>query len=243
VTIDEHSDSAGQVSLRPPVLGRVLVAAVTTLSLASYAAQVLVYEFDIASAKGFVPLFDATREANIPTWYSTMALLACAGASACVALTPPRNGLARPAGRRWIVVAALLLLAALDEGAAIHDVLDENIDIPDLSGALRFAWIVPAGLVAAAAVPVVWQVAADLRSRTRLQFLVGIAVWAGAALVLEAAEGLLIESEGGKTLDLALLSTTQESLEMAGVALMLLALVNQLAAERSRVAIRFEPDS
>lgn len=240
MTIDDR-DTAGQLSLHPRMLALALAAAVIVLSFASYVAQALIYEFDIASAKGLVPLFDATREANVPSWYATVTLLGCGAAAACVGLTPPRGGFAKPAGRRWLVVAAFLLLASLDEGAAVHDVLDENLELPELGGLLKFAWILPAALIVAAALPVVWRAAADLMPRPRREFLVGIAVWVGSATVLEATEGRLIEVQGEKTLDLALVSSTQETLEMVGVALMLFALVNQLAAERSRLAIRFEP--
>lgn len=134
---------------------RFLLAGVAALTLASLFSHLAQFHLGLGPLGGVVPMLDATQEGNVPTWLSSMGLLACGLLVAWIAAARRRM----PQSEAWrplvalsaVLLLAVLLLAALDEGAAIHEraggVLGERLGTP-----LQYPWIVPGAVIA---VPVV----------------------------------------------------------------------------------------
>lgn len=129
---------------------RFLLAGVAALTLASLFSHLAQFHLGLGPLGGVVPMLDATQEGNVPTWLSSMGLLACGLLVAWIAAARRRM----PQSEAWrplVALSAVLLLAALDEGAAIHEraggVLGERLGTP-----LQYPWIVPGAVIA---VPVV----------------------------------------------------------------------------------------
>lgn len=190
--------------------------------------------------------FDVDAEGTVPAWVASLALLACAGLLAVgAAQARLRNG----DHRHWTVLAAGFAVMALDEAAGLHDrTISPLRDAFDPTGALFFAWVVPAGALVAvlgiAFVPFVGRLPVDLRTHAVL----GAVLFVGGALGVEVATGVYLDAEGFDEvpfddLGYLALSTTEEALEFAGAGVFLRGLLRHLAAPPTEAVIRVSAET
>ena len=153
-----------------------------------------------SSWSGHLPtaeFFALTSENNLPTWYTTVVMLAVAFAAAVA------GWLARSRSRamavRWWIFAGLFALLSLDEMAALHERLEPlGARILHPTGFFYFVWVVPGIVLAAVVVVAVLQLARALATPVRRELVLGIALFLGAALGLEMLGGMLLEGTEGQ---------------------------------------------
>lgn len=180
---------------------------------------------------GLTPLFDLDAEGNLPTFYSTVLLLSCAGLLAIVAGHARRHD--EIDATRWAVLAAGFLFMAVDEFAKVHELLDAPVQSllgESAQGWLLYAWVVPYALAVLALGAWYLPFLRRLPPATRLRFCIAGAIYVGAALGIEFLEGMQAEAQGEDSLGYAVLTTVQETLEMTGLILFLDALLRHVAA-------------
>ena len=115
-----HPDRQPHIlTLRPAAIARVLACVIAVLFLCGMAGRFARIEFDRNSLFGFVQMFDLDREANIPTWYSSSALLVASGLLAIIAKV--QASLGAPFVRHWAALSLIFLFMSIDESAAFHD--------------------------------------------------------------------------------------------------------------------------
>lgn len=225
------------IVLNPRRVAVVLLCTVAALVAASSAGQLIVHLTGHDNVFGFVPRFSLVEEANVPTWYSSVALLACAALLAIVARTE------REAGNRfvlhWNVLALLFLGLSVDEAAALHEMLIEPLrGALGVGGLFYFAWVVPA-LAALAVLGLAYlRFLVHLPPQTRRLFLAAAATFVGGAVGAEMAGGAWVESRGFHNAGSALLWTVEESLELVGIVVFIYALLRHLELRGGIVAIR-----
>lgn len=227
------------IGLSPRTVTRALLAIVALLTVASAVAQVLHYPLDTPYARGLVPLFDSDAEGNLPTWYSSLTLLACCLLAGCIALSA-RAG-EEPYAPHWTALSIVFFLAALDESVRLHELVNRWLS-PDLEGGglLSAVWVVPGVLFALALALAYRPVVAQLPPRVRLLATRGALVFAIGALGLELIEGAVSDIVGKPdSLADGLVSVGQECLEMLGVILLIEAMMTYLAARGPSLSIRF----
>lgn len=155
--------------------------------------------------------FDLDEERTVPAFFTAFLLIACA----VVALRLPRSVVSRAVA---IAFAGLLVLASLDELAEVHEKLERRLDVD---------WQLLYIPVFAAAVAVLALFLMALR-RNGLGLglvLASAACWAGSQ-VLEALQW----EDDGPAPGYTWMMVTEETLEMVGSALLLLALLAALRA-------------
>ena len=103
---------------------RIFLLAVAALAVVAGLLVYLRFEHDVAYAYGLVPLFDLSREANVPTWLSSALLLLCSVALTVVGIRLRAAGVA--GARWWLVLATVFCLASLDETANLHELLSRQ---------------------------------------------------------------------------------------------------------------------
>lgn len=134
-----------EIRINPNKILRVLAAVIGLLTFANLVAIVAArYQFN--DVYGIIRLFDVEMEANLPTFYSSMALLFSACLLAIIAL---RANKAKPEDYRyWMGLTVLFAGMAVDEICTIHEMtvipLREWLGV---SGYLYFSWIIPAMLL------------------------------------------------------------------------------------------------
>jgi len=223
----------GGMTLRisPWAVRRALVPMVLALAVASVVAQILAYPLD-SRGYGFVPLFDAGAERNPPTFYSSLALLACA-ALLCLGAVRARAAAERTA-RHWTVLAVVFFLGALDEIVQLHERTNEEIASAVGAGEEARLWVVAAAVLALALLVQYREFVRDLSERARRSAILGGALLVGGALGLELVEAAIHALKGQTGLAEGLVSTLQELFEMLGAVFILEALVLHLSTDRDR---------
>lgn len=196
-----------------------IVAALATFALAFV---YLRFEHDVESLYGIGPLFDPAREGNVPTWFSSALLLGSAIALAQVG---------GPDRRRWLVLAAVLCLASLDETANLHELLSAQARRRLFQPGFGQLWVLFLGPVAVAFLAAY---AGFIRRQDRVVrrgFALGAALFVGGALGVELVEIALERRQAG-ALTVALTMVVQEVMELSGAVVLLGASMAQLASDR-----------
>ena len=210
-----------KAQLRP-----ILAGVMAVIVAAGVAVEVLRPVYHLKTQSGLVPLLSLSYEQNLPTFYSAALLLACSLLLALVALGAKRNAERFVAG--WWVLSAGFLYIAVDEVLSFHE---EASKLLALGGVLHFSWVVPAAilvlLIGAAYVPFL----RHLPRSMCIRFLVAGAIYVGGAVVMELPLGYWTVHHGTDNLGYGLIDAAEEAMEMLGLNLFLLALVDHLAAK------------
>ena len=168
-------------------------------------------------------------EGNLPTWYSSGLLWTAALGLGLCARHDDRGERVR-----WWMLAALFMLMSLDESMELH----EDLGGAELHGVLYFSWVVPGALLTAVfAVTYLrfWQL---LPQPTRWGFALAFALYVGGALGMELPLGAWVEAHGDENLGYALLDVVEESLEICGLSVFLVAIHRHLSqCRRSETSV------
>lgn len=175
---------------------------------------------------GIIPLFDFNTEKNIPTLFSTIMLLICSGLNGLIAL---KNSKVKISPGPWIGLSLIFLFLSIDELNGIH----ERFSAPsswafEASGPLYYAWVAPYGLALIVFILVYSRFLLHLPRNIMLLFLASGAIFVSGALGFEMLGGNFAEASGTNNLTYCLYYTTEESLEMLGIALFLFTLLTYI---------------
>ena len=188
------------------------------------AAAETVHAFSHAPAvERLVAFLSLSHEANLPTWYASSLLLVDALLLGAIARRAP--------DRRWAVLAAIFGYLSLDEAVELHEHLG---GLFATGGVLYFDWVIPAGaallLLGAAYLPFLRR----LPAATRRAFVLAAVLYVGGALLMELPLGWWTERAGDENPVYAALDLVEESLELAGASVFLLALRDHLRLAGAR---------
>ena len=134
----------------------------------------------------FVRLFDLDREGNIPTFYSSSALLLCSALLAIIAFAKKKED--APYRLHWKALAVIFLFLSLDEASQLH----EKMHLPLLyvwSRLIANIWVIFYAVFVVIFVLAYLRFLADLPRKTRNLFLVAGAIFVGGALGMELISG------------------------------------------------------
>lgn len=102
------------------------------------------FYFDHDYIHGLIPLFRFSNEANVPTLYSSFALLFSSILLTIIAIAHRKNG---SAYLWWLGLAMIFLFLSIDEIASIHELLGKPVrESLGTSGLLFYAWLIPYGI-------------------------------------------------------------------------------------------------
>ena len=230
-----------KLRIRTTIVGRTLACIIGLLVSASLLFQLGRMELGWGQSHGLKGLFDLGRESNIPTYFSSMVLLLAAALLFLVAKHKSREGDSYRA--HWFGLATGFLLMSVDEIAMLH----ENMyRIPKMLGleapeaAVSLYWLLPYMLVfALLAIPYTGFVR-HLDSRTRRLFVTAGLLYVSGALGMEVVGDFVwAATDQSPTWTKVLATTTEESLEMTGAALFVVALVRYLGQAKDEFVIAF----
>jgi hypothetical protein len=195
----------------------------------------------IVSKYGFgshrIALFDLDREGNIPTLYAAVTMLSCAGLLAIIAIAKKRQE--KREYLYWMGLAIVFLFLAVDDGAAIHENIIRPLrDALNTSGVLYFAWVIPYGIFVVALGLVYLRFLFSLPARIRYLIIFAGILYVGGALGFELIGGNWTELYGQENVAYALITTCEQSLQMAGILVFIYALMSYIASELKDLSLR-----
>lgn len=177
-------------------------------------------------AYGLVPLFNFGAEKNIPTLYSSLALLTSSLLLMAISLFHKKNGASY---YYWLGLSIIFLFLCIDETAMLHEKLIKPVRTSlNTSGLLYFAWVIPYGLALIVLVITYMNFLRQLPKMTMILFLVSGATFISGAIGFELFGGRHLQLYGNNNIVYALFQTCEESLEMLGIAIFIYTLVKYI---------------
>lgn len=196
----------------------------------SGAVQLAEHEFGKPRLLGTVWLFDMNLEGNVPAWFSGTLLLA--GAASMGAVCANARGCGDADARAWGGLAILLGAASLDEVAGIHEAIGAVLGGPDDP----FVFLLPGTLLLLVVVILVAGFVRRLPTRTGNLLKLGAGVWAFGSVILELVQAASHDVDG---LAGALLGTAQDTFELAGVIIVLHAVLHYYCVRAYATTVTF----
>ncbi len=230
--------------ISPEKLALTLALVVLCLLLGHVITQSVKIYYGFNTLGGLIPEFDLNSENNIPTWYSSSALLLASALLAMIALVKLQWEEAY--ARHWVVLAAIFLFLSLDEAASIHEkgnnlarmIMPGIIDSGYLSRYLYFAWVVfgvPFVLLFSLAY---LRFLIHLPAKTRSLFVLAGIIYVGGALGVEmlGARDAYLYGEG-RPFEHSMLILWEEGFEMSGIVVFIYALTSYLGPRLTNLRI------
>jgi len=227
-----------EITIRRTSLVRVLTVIVFCLLLL-HVGQLWVY-YSIADPQvfDFVDLLDFDVEGNLPTLYSSLALLL---AAALVGVAWKRSCYLKDSNSaNWLVLCIIFVFLSLDEGAAIHEKIGiyvQSLHLFKAEGVLNFAWVVPYSLLTILFVVSYLKFLFRLPPGTRNGLILSGAVFILGALGIEMISARVAWLEGLVSLRYSILYTIEETFEMLGVILFISVMMRHLSNGSDSVRI------
>jgi len=237
VELGAENDDRGFVTLPLRRIRQLLLVGFAGISALGLAVELLHHSPYGAEFEGIVAILSLSEEANVPTWYSSCLLFACAAALALVARAQSLSGARHR--RRWWVLSAAFLLVSADEIVGLHE---RSNALFDFGGVLSFGWVVLGAAATALLGIVCAPVLSDLPRSIRRRFIAAGILYVFGALVMELPLGYWMARTGSGDLTYALIDCVEESLEILGATVLLDALLEHLGARHGALRVVGTPN-
>lgn len=207
--------------------GRLLVAVATVAGLGLLVDVWAWRASHSAWADALWPVFSLSAEGNVPTWFASSLLLVCAITAGAIARDTAPGA---PGRRHWWGIALALGWVSLDEVAGLHEHLGGHLHT---TGLLFFDWVIWAALIVGVLAILYLPFLRRLPSPTRGRLIVAAIVFVAGGLVMELPLGWWADRSGIESLGYAVLDWVEETLELVGSSLALVALTAHRRGQRS----------
>ena len=208
----------------PRRLTSVLMTIILALLALSLVGQFSRLELGYDTVKGLVPMFFVDYESNIPTWYSSMALMLASVLAGFLALTSKR--VAKENVIYWAGIWLLFMLLSLDEIVGIHERAIEPLnEIYDFTGFLGYSWVILGAIAVAIFTALFLRFVLRQRPFVRNLIILSGVVFVGGAIGVEMISAWIDAQRGLENWQYVIAVTIEEGCEMTGVAIFIHALM------------------
>jgi hypothetical protein len=187
----------------------------------------------------FIQLVDFDYEANLPSLYSSLAILFCAALLWVIALQ--QNRLCMPFKFHWFGLAIIFTFLGVDEAVGFHEEVGdfiEGLELFEATGVLYFAWVVPYGfllfLFAISYIKFVFL----LPDFIKIKFIIAGLMFIGGAVGLEIISATEADLHGTETIKYSVLYTIEELCEMFAILLFCDTLLKYIAKEIGSISFQ-----
>lgn len=231
-----------QLSLNPSAIARMLGLVVCFLIFASIMGQLATFVFGHDYVKGLVPLFNLRLERNIPTFFSMLLLLLSSLLLTCITLLNWKQRI--PHVSKWAILSCGFFFMAYDEAFQVHEKLSKPfhglLGDNTLGGFFVYSWVIP-GLAIVCFLGILFlRFLLHLPAKTRIRFLIAATMYIGGAIGVEMIGGRYFVFHSNQNLTYNMISTLEESLELAGLVVFIWALLKYCADNFKELSFRFE---
>ena len=229
-----HPLSYLSLTISPRKLALALTMVVLSLVVAHVCVQYIKFFLGHDAQLGFERQFNLVKENNIPTWYSSSALLLSAVLLGMIGLVNKRED--NLYTLHWFGLAAIFLFLSIDEAASLHEKLGFELLNPMLKsigyfhGFGYFPWVIAGATFTLIVALAYLRFLAALPSQTGSLFLIAGTLFVGGALGMEMLEARYIYYYSEADFTYYMFVAVEECLEMLGVVLFLYALLLHLGS-------------
>jgi hypothetical protein len=181
-------------------------------------------------------LFILDAEANIPTWYSSFALLICSILLGVITLLKKETK-----GSylyHWASLSLIFLFLSIEEQIGLHERTMEPLrSALNVGGFLYFAWVIPGTIFSLIILLLYQRFLVALPIQTRRLFILAGSVYIAGSIGLEMLGAPLWDLYGGEFLLAAIITTLEEAFEMFGVIVFIYALLSYLSLYVKEITI------
>ena len=203
--------------------------------VANIVGVILTYYFDYENIQRFIRVFDLNTEKNIPTLYSSTALMVSSLLLMSIAFSRKHIKFTYI---MWLVLGVIFAFLSIDEIFSIHERLGTLLrDELETSGVLFFAWIIPYSIGLLAFVMAYSKFLLELPKDTMVLFIVSGATFVSGAIGFEMLGGRQAEIHGITNVRYAIYYTCEESLEMIAIALFIYTLLTYIINQFESIGI------
>lgn len=212
-----------KIELSPKIIARNLSMIIGFLLLAHVVVVFVTLLSGHDSIHGLIPLFHFGGESNIPTLYSSVALLICSMLLFLIAVNHKKNG---SPYFYWMGLALLFLLLSIDETASIHEKSGAPVRaLLKTSGLLYYGWMIPYGIAAVVVAALYIRFLLRLPRKTMFLFILSGVIFVVGAVGFEMLGGWRHEAQGINNALYYLFVTFEELFEMFGIVIFIYALL------------------
>jgi hypothetical protein len=184
-----------------------------------------------------IKLLDFNLEANLPTYFSSLVLLADAILLVLIAYG------SKAAGEKfwhWIGLSFIFVFISLDEMIQIHEQLRAPMEaLFNTSGLLYFAWFIPYIAIMLVVGIAYFKFMMRLPKRILQLFILAGVVFVSGAVGMEMIGGMHSEVNGEDNVTYAMMYSFEEFLEMSGAVVFMYALISYIQMKFKTLQITF----
>lgn len=217
-----------QISLTPGTITQFLLRVVTCLVVISFLSEMAAYFLPgVRSENYFVKVFSVNSERNIPTAYSTLALLFCSFLLGTIAYIKNLDSCRYK--NHWKALSFIFLYISIDEAGQLHEKLVQPMrTMLNATGILYFTWVVPVGILVVIFLLSYIKFLFHLPVHTRKLFVAATVIYIGGALGMELVGAYQASVAGEDNIPYKIIVTVEESLEMLGIVVFIHALTSYI---------------
>lgn len=218
------------IKIEPQKTTSIAILITIGLILANMVGLIAKHLLGFSGAVEVIKMFDLDHEKNLPTFFSSLLMMFCAGLLYLIAMVQKDHN---RRFARWNLLAAIMTFLAVDEFCAIHEQLIKPLRAAlHTSGIFYYAWIIPYGALLLILILLYIPFFRSLPSKTRRLFFASGLMYVLGAIGFEALGGIyLAHNAETKDLGFGILYTIEESLEMFGTVIFQYALMSYVAVE------------
>jgi hypothetical protein len=213
---------------------------VIALLAAMHVAQLCVYYYvGDPDVFDFLELIDFDYEANLPSLYSSLAILFCAVLLWLIAVDKKASGEAYR--YHWLGLAVIFTFLGVDEAISLHEEIGDLVEAVawfEAAGYLFFAWVVPYGMLLVVFAVIYFKFVLSLPRKTMLMFVVAGCLFIFGAVGIEIISAREADLHGSETVYYSVLYTLEELCEMIAIVLFSNGLLRYMEAEKGAVIFR-----
>ena len=212
-----------------------------TLFLLNWFSIIARIYFDSFGFPFITQLFDFNNEKNIPTLYSSTALI-FSGILLFVISKIQKDK--DEHSFLWSLLGIVFIFLAIDETASIHESLAEPFNSKfQTTGLLYYAWVIPYGIVLLFFIVGYLKFLFNLPKKIMKLFIISGSIFVMGAVGFEMISGAVAELHKGAGLLYAIFYTIEEFLEMSGIALFIYTLLTYISIKDEDFTVSIDKES
>ena len=137
-----------EYSLNPRRIALVMLSIIALLATLHITQLIIFFYIGDPEVFDFIEIIDFDYEANLPSFYSSTAIIFCAVLLWAISLDKRRTQ--APYRYHWIGLAIIFTFLGIDEAIALHEDIGDIVEEQEwvnAKGFLFFAWVVPYGIL------------------------------------------------------------------------------------------------